>query len=102
MRETLILSALFTVAISAFNLWRSDVDLLGAATLAPLFFAVMFLTMRASNRFGQMFAKRRGGAPALPEPADEPERPPRTSERPEHARQRRRRGRRRRGRGRRG
>ena len=102
MRETLVLSAVFTVAVSAFNLWRSDTELLAAAALAPLFFAVMFFTMRASNRIGQFIGNRWGRAADAPEPEEEPGRPPRESERPEHARRRRRRGRRRRGRGRRG
>ena len=95
-RELLIMAALFSAAFSALNLWQTG-DVLTVAATAPIFFVVLFLSMRLSNRVLR-FVAHRFWPPAQP---SEPAPPPaRSSERPQHA-LRRRQGRRRRGRGRR-
>ena len=92
-RELVILSLLFTAAISVLNLLFAGGDIIAAAFSAPVIFVVMFVTMRLSNRVGRRIANR--FSPPAEQPAlNEPPEP--TSERPQHAQRRRRRSRRRR------
>ncbi len=65
-------------------------DLLATLLQLPLFFAIILLTMRGTNRITNMLMGRFGPKPKPPPPPLEP-----TTDRPEHV-QRRRRSRRRR------
>ncbi len=97
MKQHMILAAVFASGFALINMWVSETDLVTTLVQLPLFFGVMFLTMRGTNRITVMLTKRFRKEPPAPEVLAPPEP---TSERPEHA-QRRRRRRRRRGRGRR-
>lgn len=95
MRQHLVLAALFATGFGLINMWVSGTDPVTMLAQLPLFFGVMFLTMRAMNRITVSLSNRLRKDPPPPPALPEP-----TSERPEHA-QRRRQRRRRRGRGRR-
>ncbi len=97
-KQHLVLSFVFASGFAFINMLVSGAELVSTLAQLPLFFGVMFLTMRGTNRVTVALTKRFRKEPppsALPVAPPEP-----TSERPEHA-QRLRRRRRRRGRGRR-
>lgn len=96
-KQHMILAAVFAGGFGLINMWVSDAALVTTLVQFPLFFGVMFVTMRGTNRITVMMTKRFRKEPPVPEVLAPPEP---TSERPEHA-QRRRSRRRRRGRGRR-
>ena len=98
MKQHMVLSFVFATGFAFINMWVSGTELAATLLQLPLFFGVMFLTMRATNRITVAMTKRFRSEPPPELPALEPPEP--TSERPEHAQKRRRR-RRRRGRGRR-
>ena len=92
LRQALIFATLLTVAWGAVLLFtQEETEPLDLVFTLPLFFAVIFGTMRLSNRFVTRFFP-----PRQPPPSPPPTAP--STERPAHAqRRRRRRGRRPRG-----
>ena len=90
---TLLLSAFAVAAWAAISVFWGDQPVLGTLALTPVFFAIVFFTMRMTNRVTGGLLNRFG-----PKPPEPPEPTPPSSDRPEHAQRRRRR---RRGRGRR-
>ena len=96
-RQTLIFSLLLTAGWGAVTLAFSDSgSVFEALALSPLFFVVIFLTMRATNWATVVIAERFAGKPERRDTRHEPVQP--SSARPEHAQRRRRRVRRRRNR----
>ncbi len=95
-RATLILSAFAVAVWAAVSVAWGGQPLAGTLVLTPVFFAVVFFTMRMTNRLTGGLLGRFGRKPTEPAPPTPP-----SSDRPEHA-QRRRRRRRPRGRGRQG
>lgn len=91
------MAAVFATGFALVNMWISGADFLSTLFAIPLFFLVMLLTMRGTNRIAVAISNR--FRPPTPEPERLPPPEP-SSDRPEHA-QRRRSRRRRRGRGRR-
>jgi hypothetical protein len=93
-----MMAAVFATGFALVNMWVSGADLVSTLFAIPLFFLVMLLTMRATNRVAIAIANRIRPPQPEPEPIPEPEP---SSDRPEHAQRRRRRRRRRRRGGRR-
>ncbi|HJM88240.1 MAG TPA: hypothetical protein QF624_01285 [Dehalococcoidia bacterium] len=89
-KQHLITAALFAGGFSVLNIVLSDTSVRSAATSFPVFFAIMFLTMRATNVVTVALGNRFRTPPPEPLPPPEP-----TTERPDHAQRRRRRPRRR-------
>jgi hypothetical protein len=88
LRQTLILAAVFTAVFGAFVHFTSeDATILTTLVQLPLFFAILFLTMRLTNRLTAALVGRFGPKPAQRTEPSGP-RPPST-ERPEHAQRRR-------------
>ena len=88
LRSSLVYAAVATAVWALVSVRWSDTTPRAALVLAPVFFVMIFFTMRITNRLTEMIAKRfvkppaARGAPgrAAPEPS---------SERPEHAQRRR-------------
>lgn len=93
MKQHLVLALVFATGFAFINMVLSGTDLASTLASLPLFFGVMFLTMRATNRITVAMTKRFRKEPPAPELPSPP--PEATSERPEHAQRRRRRKRRR-------
>ena len=93
-REQLLIATLFTAVVSVVSVLFGGAEAVQAALTAPILFAVMFVTMRVTNRLARTALGR--FRPPAPAPERRPA-PEANSERPDHA-QRRRQRRRRRGR----
>ncbi len=84
--RSLVTSALaFTVVFSALNLYLAGGDLMATILVAPVFFLVMFTSMRVSRALTRRLSAR-WNTSEPPAPPTEP-----SSDRPQHARRRRRR-----------
>ncbi len=88
LRSTLIWAFLATAIWGVVSIQTQDMPVKTALFLAPFFFAVLFFTMRLTNRIGDAIARRAAARAALNAP------PPRaplapSTERPEHAQRRR-------------
>ena len=89
-KQHLITASLFAGGFSVLNIILGDSSVRSAAESFPVFFAIMFLTMRGTNVVTVALSNRFRTPPPEPLPPPEP-----TTERPEHAQRRRRRPRRR-------
>jgi hypothetical protein len=96
-RQSATLAFFFTLIWgTASHAFSSESTILGTALSLPVFFAIILLTMRATNRLSLLIFARFGRKPVPPPPPLAP-----STDRPEHVSRRRRERRRRRANGRR-
>ena len=87
-RTTLIWAFLATAVWGTVSIRFQDMPLTTALLLGPFFFAVLFFTMRATNRIGDIVARK--AEERAQRNAPPPKAPPApSSERPDHAQRRR-------------
>ncbi len=89
LRSTIAISLLATVAWSVVTVWTDGGTWRDSLFLAPLFFAMIFFTMLATNRLSARLGARLEARQKAKQPQRGPTAVPPTSERSEHNQRRR-------------